>query len=404
MNANLQNNKVESQPKKVLIILDKEFPPDIRVEKEINVLTKNGYDIHILVLTKGNAPLIEEYNQYTIHRRYISKFIHKTSVGCLIAPFYFNFWHSYIKDITQKYQFDAIHVHDLPLAKVGHIWSKKLNIPFVLDLHENWPDLLRTAAHTNTFLGKLISWNFQWEDYEKSMVPKADAVITVVKEMSERISEFTSNPEKIFIYQNVPEILEHQMTYNYTPPTTGPIKLVYLGGLNKNRGLQTVIKAIKLLPERIDVTLTIIGMGAYLENLKQLTIDLDLSSKVSFTGHIPQKEALQKIKEYHIAMVPHLRSVQSDNSSPNKLFQYMMMGIPVISSDCKSLKRVMEESQSGFIYKDSSERDLADLLIEISKDPEVLKTFSFNGFNAVINKYNSNNESKNLLKAYNSVF
>ena len=86
------------------MILDHEFPPDIRVEKQIDFLTKNGYDIHILTFTKEKkTKLIEHHEKFVIHRKPISEFVHKTSVPCLLFPIYFNFWNKYILVYFVKY-------------------------------------------------------------------------------------------------------------------------------------------------------------------------------------------------------------------------------------------------------------------------------------------------------------
>ena len=105
---------------------------------------------------------IDTYGKAIIHRKKITPFIYKSSVGCLKFPFYFNFWRKYISGLFEKENFDVIHIHDLPLSRIGVEMKKKFNARLVIDLHENWPALIKTAAHTQTFLGKLLSSNRQW--------------------------------------------------------------------------------------------------------------------------------------------------------------------------------------------------------------------------------------------------
>lgn len=385
--------------KEILMILEREFPPDVRVEKEIGVLIKNGYRVHILTYTKKNALALEESGNLTTHRKPITKFIYKSSVACLLFPTYFNYWNKYISEITAKHSFDTIHIHDLPLAKIGVKWSKKLKIPVLLDLHENWPAMLQEATHTNTFFGKLLSWNWQWEAYERKMVDAVDAVVTVVEEMKCRVASYSANQEKFHVYQNVPEIKSEYKLYSYTPPTN-TLSLVYLGGVNVNRGIQTVIKAMSLLSKDFPVKFTVIGAGSYLDELKVYAEKLNLHEKVTFTGYMQQDRALDKVKEHHLAIVPHYRSIQTDNSSPNKLFQYMMMGIPVISSNCTSLVRVLEKHRCGVHYQDSSAEDLAEKLQALWKTPSQLSDYSKNAHTAVMTELNADHENANLLATY----
>ena len=105
---------------------------------------------------------------------------------------------------TEK--FDTLHVHDLPLAKVGYEAKCTYGVRFVLDLHENWPVLLQLSKHTNTFLGKLLSSNAQWVRYEKEMCGLADKIIVVVDEAKGRVSGLGINPEKIEVVSNTLDI------------------------------------------------------------------------------------------------------------------------------------------------------------------------------------------------------
>ena len=135
---------------KILMVLDHEFPPDIRVENEIEALSDNGHEIHLACYTRQNRPQFEKKDKLIIHRKRISAFLYKSSVAALTFPFYFLFWKNFLLEILAKEKFDAIHVHDLPLVNVGITMKKKFFIPVTADLHENWPAYLRVARHTKT--------------------------------------------------------------------------------------------------------------------------------------------------------------------------------------------------------------------------------------------------------------
>ncbi|MBR4136869.1 MAG: hypothetical protein IKU05_00510, partial [Bacteroidales bacterium] len=94
---------------KILIVLDQPFPPHPRVENEMRSLTEAGHEVHIACFQWDGEPLVEQMPYGTIHRRHISKFRHKTSVGVLKFPFYFNYWRSFVADLYKEIRFDAIH-------------------------------------------------------------------------------------------------------------------------------------------------------------------------------------------------------------------------------------------------------------------------------------------------------
>ena len=135
---------------KILMVLDREFPPDIRVENEIEALSGTGHEIHLACYTRQNRPQFEKKDKLIIHRKKISTFLYKSSVAALIFPFYFLFWKKFLKKILTKEKFDAIHIHDLPLVAVGIKMKKQFLVSITADLHENWPAYLRIARHTKT--------------------------------------------------------------------------------------------------------------------------------------------------------------------------------------------------------------------------------------------------------------
>ena len=381
------------------MILEREFPPDERVEKEIRSLTKAGHKIHIACYTKENRIRIEEQENLTIHRKQISSFIYKSSVACLKFPFYFNFWRNFIKDIFKKYSFDVVHVHDLPLAKVAKEFSVKHQIPFVLDLHENWPAAMKIAVHTNTFLGKIFSSNIHWQNYEHKYVYEADKVIVVVEEMKERISQPELDDKNIYILPNT--IRLNDILFEESTAINEHSTLFYAGGINFHRGLQIVLQALKEVKREIpDILFNIVGSGSYEQVLKDFVKGKGLEENVNFLGWKSYDEMMDILKKSDIALIPHLRSEQTDCSSPNKIFQYAYMKKPIISSDCRSVKRVLLDMQAGVFYEDRDYKALALEIIRLSKDKILREKLGESGHKAVLDKYNWRKSSFELRRLY----
>lgn len=383
------------------MVLDHEFPPDPRVENEIGSLTKAGHDIYLACYTLNNKPRHEKLGNLTIYRKPISKFFYKTSVGALKFPFYFNFWRKFLNELANDQKFDAIHVHDLPLAKVGHEFSQKHKIPFILDLHENWPSLLETSEYANTFLGKLLSNDKQWKRYEKKYALKADCIVTVVEEMKERICKLGASPEKVLVLSNTFN-LDNAFELNNSINNDRTV-LYYAGGINRHRGLQTVIKGLEhIIPHRKDIVVWIVGSGKYLSALQQIVAGHNLTDHVKFYGQRSFNETMELLSKSDIALIPHLKSVQTDNSSPNKLYQYMYFQKPVVISNCKSLERIVSETSCGAVYQFDDPSSFAKAVLNMI-DSGLMETYGKNGRSAVLKKYNWGNSVKPLLEMYNSL-
>lgn len=381
------------------MILERDFPPDVRVENEISALIEKGVEIHLACYTFSDKSDRESFNGFTIHRKKISKLTYKSSVGALRVPLYFRFWKSFITELCKEYNFDAIHVHDLPLAKPTQKIAHQLNIKCILDLHENWPYHLMETAHTKKKMAKFLHNDDEWLLYEKEQVNEFDAVITVVEEMKNRIKALGA--KNVFVYQNVPN-LDHFNINLAQPRKDDTIKrFIYVGGINENRGIQYALEGFAILSKTyMNISFEIVGNGPFLEYLKFLVKKLNIENKVQFHGWKKQEEAYEMIKSSDICVIPHLKSVQTDCSSPNKLFQYYIQKKPVISSNCESIRRVIEETKGGKTYNHLSPEEFAEKATEYLNHPEMIIKDGENGFEAVVKRYNLEIEKVEIIDAY----
>lgn len=389
---------------KILMVLDHNYPTDHRVEKEIKTLINHHHEIVLACYSHQRAEkLYEKEGGLTIYRRPISNFRQKTSVAALKFPFYFNFWKEFISDIITKEQIDAIHIHDLPLAKVGVFFKEKYRMPLVVDLHENWPASLEIAKHTNTPMGKILSSNKQWRKYEQKILSKADAIITVVEEMRERIYALGIPKEKLHVVSNTVDFSEFPSVTSSRPKDKNSITLFYAGGINIHRGLQIVIKALpEVLKELPNVEFLILGSGSYKKDLTELVHQLKVDKQVHFTGHKSFEEMVRILSESDVALIPHLRSEQTNCSSPNKLYQYIYAGKPILTSNCTSLERLVKETQSGLSYQHDSPESFKTALLDLIHNQKEKVDLDFAN-KQLKDKYNWNVDAKRLCNLYDNL-
>lgn len=390
---------IKSVKMKILMVLESEFPPDVRVENEMLALAEAGYEVHLACSTSKNRPETDVFGKSIVHRRTISSFIYKSSVGCLKFPFYFNFWRSFIFSLCAEEGFDIIHINDLPLSKIGIEVKQKFKTRLVIDLHENWPALIKTAAHTQTIPGRLLSSNKQWIEYERKMLPEADKVITIIEEARDRVIRLGINPDKICMVSNT--INFENLSIKAGRKISDTLTIFYGGAINRHRGLQLVLEAIRMcVLKNLKIRFWIVGDGSFRKELKKISIEMKIDSQVHFLGYKPFNEMIEILAEADAAIIPHLRTENNDASSPNKLYQYMYLNKPIISSDCISLKRIITETHTGFIYKNDSAEDLFSLLEKLFYDRKMLEEINGNGRKAVLEKYNWNVDKKRLIEAY----
>jgi len=387
---------------KVLMVLESEFPPDDRVFKEAKSLTEHGFLVTIACYTFGGKPLNESWNDITIIRKKIPRLIYKSSVAALKFPVYFNWWKRYLNNILRTDSFDILHIHDLPLAKVGSYFKRKQGLKLVVDLHENWPAYLEKAIHVQSFLGKLLSSNQQWREYEKEELKFADLIITVVEEMQNRIADLGHSLDKIIVLQNAIE--PEKFTLKGLNPDSKHFTLFYAGDIARVRGIQTILDDLVLAKKEIPgLRFWIVGKGNYLEGLQQLVVEKKLTEVVEFKGWLPLVSVLEQLEQADIGLMPHLRWEQNDLSSPNKLFQYMHLGKPALCSPSDSVIRIVNETQSGLIYDYNIEGDFLEKLLTLYRNPGVRKKMGENGKFWVKEKYNWKMSAQAYLRTYESL-
>jgi glycosyltransferase involved in cell wall biosynthesis len=391
--------------KRILMVLEKDFPEDERVEKEALALINAGYEVHLAIINDQKQSASKKiYKDIIVHQRLIGKWVKKTSVGALMFSFYFNFWRNFLEDILKDTKFDYIHIHDLPLAKIGKELSIKHNCKFVLDLHEHWPALLELSPHTKTFLGRLLSHKNQWVSYETKMVNLADHLIVVIEEARDRIAKLGVPKNKISVVSNTIPIKELQGSkFDFSPPNR-KIVIGYAGGIQYLRGLQEVIQALPdLVAAYPNLELWLIGGGRHVKSLKHLAEELKVKDNVLFFGHQPYSEMMKLINQFTIGLIPHLKNPLTDATIPNKLFQYMYLEKPILASNCDPIKRIIEETKTGLIHEFNNPPDIAEKVDKILKSKDLITKFGLNGKKAVESKYNWENDAKVLVKTYSSI-
>jgi len=386
--------------KKICMVLDREFPPDLRVENEIETLQSASYEIHLLCFTRTDRNPEEKSENFNIYRRPVSNFIYKSSVGAITFPFYFNFWRKFLNEILSGQSFDAIHIHDLPLLRIGAEMKNKYHIPIISDLHENWPAYLRIAEHTKSITGRILSPDRKWISYEKRFLQFADQIIVVVDEAKDRLLKLGLDPDRIHVVSNTLNIKKFNPREMHHK--NDDIVLFYAGGINFHRGLQTVLYALEKIKKiNPGMRLWIMGEGRYKNELVNLSKRLEIDEMVSFLGWQPYDKMIEMLMKADIALIPHLRSDHTDSTIPHKLFQYMYAKKPVIVSNCLPLQRIINESNCGYIYVSDDYHSLVDILSRLDKQQYKIK--GKNGNKWVKDKYNWEFDSQVLLGIYRKI-
>lgn len=415
----LESVRIESHVmagKKIGMVLNAFYPHDIRVSKEVSALIDAGYEVSLLCYKRKGEPSDERVGGVQVRRVWIGE--SKTAEGLWDMVNACFFYHPRIggalKRFVREFGIDILHVHDLPLAGTVASVAAKSGLPWILDLHENYPEAVRVwfGWRTNPLirLKNRIFFNpVYWQNLEGVAVRSADGVVAVVEEMKERLVGLHGIPEhKIRVVSNTEssEFLDQPLQENIYGDLSGSFILLYSGYIGPHRGVDTVIRAMAHLKEFRDIHFVIVGTGSrdVMENLESLTREIGVEDQVHFKGYQPFDTFRSYMSDASFTVIPHKRNGHTDHTIPHKLFQSMMIGKPVLVSSCRPLKRTVEENRCGLVFEAENPADCAEHIRKLYKSPEMLKTLGENGRLATLGKeLNWESSSRELLTLYQAL-
>ena len=388
------------------MILDAPFPPDIRVEREVKSLHNAGFKVFVLSQHWASLPEEESTEYCHIVRFNPKQFknLNQLTRDFKKITFFDPVWRKGIDHFVRKYRINYLHVHDLPLVKTAYAVAKKYGIPLTADYHENFPAHVQAVTERKlTGKEKFYRSYKRWEKYEESISRKVDAIIVVAKEYRQHLIEkHKIPPEKIVIVQNTIDT----DIFSFPPNSTGAegtdagFVISYFGSYGPHRGLDTVIRAMPEILSQIPAAeFIIIGRGKNKDELVQLVEQLQLKESIKFFDWVNYSELVKAYRRSNVGVIPHRASEHTDSTIPNKLFEYMYFGVPVLVSDRPPLKRIVEETGAGRVFKTGDPGDLAQAVLEIFRNPD---KYGEMGIKAVKEKYNWKVDGEKLVNLYRS--
>jgi len=175
--------------------------------------------------------------------------------------------------------------------------------------------------------------------------------------------------------------------------------MVYLGLLERARGVGTSIEAVALCRQRgIPVELDIIGSGRAAQEFEDRAAELGLlGDSVRFHGFLPYASALELVAKAEIGLIPHMAYESWNTTIPNKLFDYMAAGLAVVASDALPTVRVLKETGSGVWFRSGDAEDLGNRLGDLWKDGDLMQ-FGLRGRLAIEQKFNWERDGTVMVK------
>lgn len=251
---------------------------------------------------------------------------------------------------------DIVHVHDLPVLGIGVALKKTLGVPLVYDMHEYYPEQPRLTEAQRQLL----------KTQEQAYIQYVDYPITVNSLLGEIIKK-DYGLSAIHIVQNaLPEAGDYQHGAHYDrfredhPFLRGRLLLLYQGWLAPERNLENIIEGMQYVTDPRYVLL-VMGYGDYAEELKRLVAQLGLSEKVYILPAQPQKTLLTYTASADVGIVPYPvnRDINTMYSSPNKLYEFIAVNLPMLSNTLPYVEKVIDDYDFGVVADMSTPKEFA---------------------------------------------
>ena len=167
-------------------------------------------------------------------------------------------------------------------------------------------------------------------------------------------------------------------------------------------GLEFLIDSIKDMLADNKTRLLIAGDGPYKSILLKYIADNELSDSVKLLGHIKRDDNIALIERAQITVIPYERNSLTEIALPNKLFEYMALGKPVIYPDLPGFKEVLGVDNAGK-YKPDDKDDLHRVIKNMLSNAELRKSAGEKN-RSILNEITFEKEMSKLLDLYESIF
>jgi len=389
--------------------LNGSFPPDIRIQKQIEYLLRQKCSIDLFTL-RGSTHSTSQGIYKKLKFFYVEPVVkysvtHLFSRLLIFNPFYAKALHQ----ILSKNKYNYIHVHDFDYFPTVLITCKffKVDSPIVADLHENMPAALKiyrknSNSFCQTLTHYLIENYYLWKTYEFIFLRFSHKIITVAEESETRLLKYGIKRNKIVKISNNENYCGTSNNTRYSNIFENNWVVSYVGGGGKHRGLEYLIKSLPSVSEKIpNLLCLIVGLSGRQKNeLFRLSVEKKIYNRVKFISWVSQDEALEIIKRTHLGIIPHIDCEHTQTTIPHKFFQHLIHGVPLLTSDCKPFVSYSKIFKTGMTFKANDHQSLSQEIYRIYKNYKTLR-LTFESNSKFIKKYHSSDaENKNFELVY----
>lgn len=285
---------------------------------------------------------------------------------------------------------DIYHFHDPELMFTG-VALKLLGRRVVFDIHEDFPAQLQSKVYLNR--PTLLVLSKIYARIEHLLIKFFDYNITVNEDIQQRLQKSTKNVEVVHNYPILSEFTGIQHDWSNKERA-----ICYVGGVTRIRGLKSLVKAAHIANCKL-----ILGGSFDERSFEEELKGLPEWRNVEYLGQVSREEMLKVFQRSCLGIIPFLPEPNHINATPNKFFEYLSAGLPILTSSFPKWKQFIEENQVGDTFSAGDEHDLALKLNKLLEDMAQLSSMSKEARELVIAKRSWDGEFKKIKSVYTKI-
>ena len=338
---------------------------DFRIHREASALKEAGHRISIVAGTWGSAPAAA-WHEFDV------RIVPVDRNRSLRVSYPLWWWRA--RRTLGGIAADAYHAHDLDSLWPASSIARRRGVPLIYDSHELWTE--------QSSLGRRPSVRAIWAYMERLLSDRVHRAITVSPPIAAEL-EARYGFENVVVVGNLPP---------YRPPIRGDlirqrlglerdrVILLYQGGMLTDNGLAEQIEAMAGVEK---AALVLLGQGPTEDQLRHQVARAGLDDRVFFLPAVP----FPQLHAYTCSADLGLCLIKSTGKSfhwslPNKLFEYIMAGLPVLGSEAPEIRRVLAETGAGEVVDPTDVPALRNRLERLVADADARQRYAKAALNA----------------------
>ncbi len=363
-----------------------------RVDREAKTLAANGHEVVLLALKDRDTEAVQERDGYTVRR--VNVWTRRLPKWAIFKPFKAGETFTRLSWRGWRMGADVYDARDLePLGLCWLLSKARRRSRLVYSSDE-------LCLDRNGFDRKPSWIRTLYGFYERFFIKRAEATIITDKYRGRELERrYGIRP---IVVRNVSELVKPLPRKASVPQLEDLRLLIYQGLLARGRGLEESIRSLEALE---DCGLLVVGYGPVREELELLAQDLRVSDRVVFRDAVPYDELVKFTAAADAGLVLIQDVCRSYYlCAPNKFYEYLMMGVPVVASDFPEMREIVARHQVGILVDDPTDPNSIERAVRaLFADAKAYQKTRERARKTALERFNWEIEKKGLLVAYDRV-